>query len=171
MPLDPDAQTLIDLIHAAGRPPLETLTPEEARAAFRAGRAVVTPAPQDVAEARELAWPGPLGDIALRTYRPLGTEATDVLPALVYFHGGGWLLGDLDSHDVICRYYANAARCRVVSVDYRMAPEHKFPAAVDDSVAATRGVIGEGAVLGIGPARVPGGGRAARGRPAARRPL
>ncbi len=167
MALDPDAQALIDLIRAAGRPPLEALTPEEARAAFRAGRAAVTPPPQEVAEVRDLAAPSPLGGIALRAYRPLGTQATEALPALVYFHGGGWLLGDLDSHDVICRHYANAARCRVISVDYRMAPEHKFPAAVDDSAAATRWIIGEAAALGIDPARVAVGGDSAGGNLAA----
>ena len=167
MPLDPDAQTLIDMIHAAGRPPFETLTPTEARVAFRAGRAAVTPPPQDVAEMRDLACPGPRGDIALRAYRPLGTTATDVLPALVHFHGGGWLLGDLDSHDFICRHYANAARCRVVSVDYPLAPEHKFPAAVDDSAAATLWIIGEAAALGIDPARVAVGGDSAGGNLAA----
>jgi acetyl esterase len=167
MALDPDAQTLLDMIRAAGRPPFETLTPDEARAAFRAGRAAVTPPPQDVAEVRDLACPGPRGDIALRAYRPLGTPASEVLPALVYFHGGGWLLGDLESHDVVCRHYANAARCRVVAVDYRLAPEHKFPAAVDDSVAATRWIMAEAAALGIDPARVAVGGDSAGGNLAA----
>ena len=84
-----------------------------------------------------------MGRFPLRAYRPIGTKADEVLPALVYYHGGGWLLGDLDSHDVACRHYANAARCRVVSVDYRMAPEHKFPAAVDDCAAATGWVIAQ----------------------------
>jgi acetyl esterase len=163
MPLDPDAETLLAMIRAAGRPPFETLTPEEARHAFRAGRAVTAPEPQEVAEVRDLACPGPLGEIRLRAYRPLGTAAGDVLPALIYFHGGGWLLGDLDSHDAACRHYANGARCRVVSVDYRMAPEHKFPAAVDDSAAATRWIFAQTAALGIDPARVAVGGDSAGG--------
>ena len=132
MPLDPDAETLLGMMRAAGRPPMETLSPDEAREAFKAGRAVTQPDPQDVADVRDLSCPGPHGPIPLRAYRPIGTSAHEVLPALVYYHGGGWLLGDLDSHDVACRHYANAARCRVVSVDYRMAPEYKFPAAVDD---------------------------------------
>jgi acetyl esterase len=167
MALDPDGETLLAMIRAAGRPPFETLTPEEARAAFRAGRAAVQPPPQDVAEVRDLACPGPRGDIRLRAYRPLGTAAEDVLPALIYFHGGGWLLGDLDSHDTACRHYANGARCRVVSVDYRMAPEHKFPAAVDDSVAATRWIIAQAGALGIDRTRVAVGGDSAGGNLAA----
>jgi acetyl esterase len=167
MPLDPDAETLLAMIRAAGRPPFETLTPEQARQAFTAGRKVTAPEPQEVAEVRDLACPGPLGEIKLRAYRPRGTAAEDVLPALIYFHGGGWLLGDLESHDTACRHYANGARCRVVSVDYRMAPEHKFPAAVDDSVAATRWIIAQAAALKVDPARVAVGGDSAGGNLAA----
>jgi acetyl esterase len=163
MPLDPDAETLLAMIRAAGRPPFETLTPEEARRAFAAGRAAVQPEPQEVAEVRDFACPGPLGEIKLRAYRPRGTAAEEVLPALIYFHGGGWLLGDLDSHDTACRHYANGARCRVISVDYRMAPEHKFPAAVDDSAAATRFIIARAAALRIDPTRVAVGGDSAGG--------
>jgi len=163
MPLDPDAETLLAMIRAAGRPPFETLTPEEARRAFAAGRAAVQPEPQEVAEVRDLACPGPLGEIKLRAYRPRGAVPEEVLPALIYFHGGGWLLGDLDSHDTACRHYANGARGRVISVDYRMAPEHKFPAAVDDSAAATRWIIAQAAALKIDPARVAVGGDSAGG--------
>ena len=147
MPLDPDAETLLAMMRAAGRPPFDALTPEEAREAFRAGRAVTQPEPQDVAEVWDLFCPGPASDIKLRAYRPLGSTAHEILPALVYFHGGGWLLGDLDSHDVACRHYANRAGCRVVSVDYRMAPEHKFPAAVDDCAAATRWILAQAGTL------------------------
>jgi len=167
MPLDPDAETLLAMIRAAGRPPFETLTPDEARQAFMAGRAATQPLPQDVAEVRDLSCPGPGGDIKLRAYRPLDTAAHEVLPALIYFHGGGWLLGDLESHDGACRHYANGARCRVVSVDYRMAPEDKFPAAVDDSVAATRWIVAQASALGIDRARVAVGGDSAGGNLAA----
>jgi acetyl esterase/lipase len=167
MSLDPDAETLLAMIRAAGRPPFETLTPAEARRAFTAGRAATQPEPQDVAEVRDLSCPGPLGEIKLRAYRPLGTTPADVLPALIYFHGGGWLLGDLESHDAACRHYANGARCRVVSVDYRMAPEHKFPAAVDDSAAATRWTVEQAGALGIDPARIAVGGDSAGGNLAA----
>lgn len=167
MPLDPDAETLLGMIRAAGRPLMETLSPDEARKVFAAGRAVTQPDPQDVAEVRDLSCPGPRGDIPLRAYLPIDTKAHDVLPALMYYHGGGWLLGDLDSHDVACRHYANAARCRVVSVDYRMAPEHKFPAAVDDCAEATRWVIAQSTTLGIDRKRVAVAGDSAGGNLAA----
>jgi acetyl esterase/lipase len=94
MPLDPDAETLLAMMRAAGRPPMETLTPDEARAGFAAGRAATQPDPQDVADVRDLSCPGPHGPIPLRAYRPLGTDANEVLPALVYFHGaaGCWAI-------------------------------------------------------------------------------
>lgn len=167
MPLDPDAKLVVDMIRMAGRPPFEALSPAEAREAYANSRKLLQPARQDVAESRDLAIPGPHGDIPLRLYRPAGTDAADVLPALVYYHGGGWLLGGLDSHDVVCRRFANAANCRVVSVDYRMAPEHKFPAAVDDSAAATRYVFDNAASLGIDPSKVAVGGDSAGGNLAA----
>jgi acetyl esterase len=167
MPLDPDAEKLLAMMREAGRPPMETLSPEEARQSFRAGRAAVQPDPQDVAEVRDLSCSGPHGTIPLRAYRPLGTKFDEVLPALVYFHGGGWLFGDLESHDVQCRHYANAAKCRVVSVDYRMAPEYKFPAAVDDCAAATGWVIAQSDALHIDRTRIAVGGDSAGGNLAA----
>lgn len=167
MPLDPDAEKLIGMIREAGRPPMETLSPDEARKAFQAGRTVTQPDPQDVAEVRDLSCPGPHGTIPLRVYRPIGTAADEVLPALVYYHGGGWLLGDLDSHDVQCRHYANGAKCRVVSVDYRMAPEYRFPAAVDDCAAATAWVFEHAKALGVDAKRVAVAGDSAGGNLAA----
>lgn len=167
MPLDPDAERLLQMIRDAGRPPFETLTPDQAREAFRAGRAVTQPDPQPVAEVRDFSCPGPRGDIPLRAYRPAGAAADEVLPALVYYHGGGWVVGDLESHDVACRHYANAARCRVVSVDYRMGPEHKFPAAIDDCAEATRWVVAQADALGIDRGRVAVGGDSAGGNLAA----
>jgi acetyl esterase len=167
MILDPDAEKLLAMVREAGRPPLETLTPAEARAAYSASRAVLQPEPQAVAEARELKAPGPHGDIPLRLYVPAGAAGAAAQPALVYFHGGGWVLGDLESHDGVCRHLANASQCRVVSVDYRMAPEFRFPAAFDDSVAATRFVFDNARALGIDPARVAVGGDSAGGNLAA----
>jgi len=166
MPLDADNLLVLELIRAAGRPPFETLTPNEARETYAKSRAVLQPDPEDVAEARDLAAPGSAGDVLLRLYRP-GSAGAGTLPGLIYYHGGGWLLGGLDSHDVICRRLANAARCVVVSVDYRMAPEHKVPAAVDDCAAATRWVIERAATFGIGPGRVAVGGDSAGGNLAA----
>lgn len=167
MPLDPDAQVVLDMMRAAGRPSFEALSPAEAREAYANSRRVLQPAREDVAESRDLVAPGPHGDIPLRLYRPNGTEASEVLPVLVFYHGGGWLLGGLDSHDGVCRRFANAARCRVVSVDYRMAPEHKYPAAVDDCAAATRWVFDQAAAIGVDPARVAVGGDSAGGNLAA----
>jgi acetyl esterase len=167
MLLDPDAQLVLEMIRLAGRPPFETLTPDEARQAYINSRKVLQPPPEEVAEARDLSVPGPASDIKLRVYRPAGTTSADKLPALIYYHGGGWLLGDLDSHDGVCRRFANLARCCVVSVDYRMAPEHKFPAAVDDCAAATRWAITQADALGIDPARVAVGGDSAGGNLAA----
>ena len=163
--LDPDVLLVLDMIRLAGRPPFEQLTPAEAREAYMKSRAVLQPEPEPVAETRELAAPGPHGPIPLRLYRP--DAAPGPLPGLIYYHGGGWLLGGLDSHDGVCRRFANAARCVVVSVDYRMAPEHKFPAAVDDCAAATAWAIGQAAALGIDPARVAVGGDSAGGNLAA----
>jgi acetyl esterase len=167
MPLDPDAALVVEMMRAAGRPPFETLTPAQAREAYAASRAVLQPEPDPVAETRDIAAPGPLGPIPLRIYRSAGSTANETLPGLVYYHGGGWLLGGIDSHDVVCRRFANLARCAVVSVDYRMAPEHKFPAAVDDSAAATRWVAENARDLGIDPARVAVGGDSAGGNLAA----
>jgi acetyl esterase len=130
-------------------------------------RRVLQPEAEDVAVSRDEVVPGPHGPIGVRLYRPAGTAASDVLPAMVYYHGGGWLLGNLDSHDVVCRRFANLARCRVVSVDYRMAPEHKFPAAVDDCLAVTRWAFDNAASLGIDPAHVAVGGDSAGGNLAA----
>ena len=132
MSLDPDARRVLDLMQETGRPALETLTPQEAREFYRSSRRAMQPDPEQVAEVKPLVAPGPAGDIGLRRYRGLGTEPSAKLPTLVYYHGGGWVIGDLDTHDGVCRSLANAAECVVVSVDYRLAPEHKFPAAVED---------------------------------------
>ncbi|RYZ00448.1 MAG: alpha/beta hydrolase [Comamonadaceae bacterium] len=103
----------------------------------------------------------------MRLYRPAGSQAADMLPVLVYYHGGGWVIGDLDTHDVLCRALCNAAGCAVVAVDYRLAPEHRFPAAFDDALAATRWVRQEAASLGLDAARLAIGGDSAGGNLAA----
>lgn len=167
MVLHEDAQRLLAMIKASGRPPLTELSVEDARKVFTAGRTVTQPDPPDCAEVRNLSAPGPLGDIPLRLYRGLGTEAGTALPTLIYYHGGGWVIGDLDSHDQVCRQMANEAKCCVVAVDYRMAPEHKFPAAVNDAAAATRWIIEQGAALGVDAGRIAVGGDSAGGNLAA----
>ena len=159
--LDPDAQRVLDLIREAGRPPYETLTPAEAREFYRAGRRILQPDPPEVAGVRNLKAPGPRGEIALRLYRGIGTERGATPAALIYFHGGGWVFGDLDTHDGICRLIANSSRCAVISVGYRLAPEHKFPAAVEDAIAAARWVSGHAAALGIDAGKLVVGGDSA----------
>jgi acetyl esterase len=155
------------MIVAANRPPLETLSPVEARLAYLATRQVLQPDPPPVAQAKALEAPGPAGPIPLRFYRGNGANESRLQPALVFFHGGGWVIGDLDSHDQVCRALANAARCIVVAVDYRLAPEHKFPAAVEDAVAATEWIADNASRLGIDAARIAVGGDSAGGNLAA----
>jgi acetyl esterase len=160
--LDPDNQRVLDMMKAAGRPPVASLEPLAAREMYRAGRGVLQPDLPDMAEIRDLAAPGPAGDIPLRLYRGLDTPAGP-LPVLVFYHGGGYVIGDLDTHDYVCRKLANVARCAVIAVDYRLAPEHKFPAAVEDAAAALRWILQEAARLDIDPARVAVGGDSAGG--------
>ena len=163
--LDPQAKALIDLIAERGMPPTHTLSPVDARSFYRDRRTFSQPAPRGMAEVRDLSAPGPLGPIPLRMYRPAGMPAA--APTLVYFHGGGWVIGDLDTHDVLCRQLADEAGCVVVSVDYRMGPEHRFPAAVHDVLAATRWLQAKSADLGLDPARFAVGGDSAGGNLAA----
>ncbi|HEX7218716.1 MAG TPA: alpha/beta hydrolase [Burkholderiales bacterium] len=126
------------LLEAAARSPLPTLDKLPAFAARRLyAERCRTVAPKKIPDTQTRLLLAP-GDVPVRSYRPAGVAKTDALPALVYFHGGGWTIGDLDTHDVLCRELASGARCEVFSVEYRLAPEHPFPAALDDCVAATR---------------------------------
>lgn len=162
MRLDPDNQKVLDLIIASGRPPISQLSPPDARAAYLGGRKFLVPDPPELDEVRDLEAAGPAGPIPLRFYRGFGA-AKNSAPALVFYHGGGWVIGDRDTHDCVCRKLANAAACVVVSVDYRLAPEHKFPAPVDDSAAALSWIVANAIALGIDPARVAVGGDSAGG--------
>ena len=167
MAVDPQMQGVLDRIAKAALPAFYTVSADEARRLYRESRAAFSPAVPEVAEARDLALSGPGGPIPLRLYRGLGTEAGALLPVLVFFHGGGWTIGDLDTHDIVCRTLANKARCAVVAVDYRMGPEHKFPAAVDDCIAATRWVAAQSAAIGVDVSRIAVGGDSAGGNLAA----
>jgi acetyl esterase len=133
MPLHPQARAFLDAMQAAGVAPLGTLSPEEHRAAGKARR-VPPRRPEAVHHVEDRAVPGPAGEIPVRVYRP---SDEDGLPLVVYFHAGGWTIGDLDGPDLSLRKVANRTPCVVVSVDYRLAPEHRFPAAVEDAWAAT----------------------------------
>jgi acetyl esterase len=165
--LNADAQKVCDLIVASGRPPIETLTPPEARQAYLASRAALQPEPEPVVEVVALAAPGPAGSIPLRLYRGQGCAKASPQPALVYLHGGGWVIGDLESHDQVCRALANAASCIVLAVDYRLAPEHKFPAAAEDAIAALQWIATNAARLGVDASRLAVGGDSAGGNLAA----
>jgi acetyl esterase len=163
MPLDPQARFLLDQLAAQNPPPLHELTPAQARAFFEATRPPVPGEPVAAVENRRL--PGPAGEIPVRLYVPEGAGATS--GALVYFHGGGWVIGSLETHDNLCRVLANRSRARVVSVDYRLAPEHRWPAAAEDCYAVTCHLAEQGAALGIDGARLAVGGDSAGGNLAA----
>jgi len=169
--LHPDARALLDLIEERGLPAMHTLTPAEARAFYRDRRSFTQPAAPEMGGVRDSHCEGPHGRIPLRIYRPMGAGASPAraatLPVLVYYHGGGWTIGDLDTHDVLCRQLCNGSGAVVVSVDYRMGPEHRFPAAVDDCLAATRWVRDASSELGVDPARLAVGGDSAGGNLAA----
>ena len=154
MALDLNVRTLLEQMKAAALPKIWELPPPAARAAMRTRLLQGKEAPIGKSEDRKI--PGLAGEMAVRIYTPLDAKA-DVLPGLVFFHGGGFVIGDLETHDDLCRCLANQSGCRVVSVDYRLAPEHPFPAAVDDCYAATKYVADHPAEFGIrGPIAVGG---------------
>lgn len=166
--LDPDAAAVLAAFRAAGRPPYETLTPVQAREMYLAARPVSQPEPPKIASAESLIIPGPAGDIPARLYKPLTPRQSEGLsPCLVFFHGGGWVIGNIDSHDVVCRTLADEGQLIVISVDYRLAPEHKFPAAVEDAIAATEWISKNARQLGIDASRLVVGGDSAGGNLAA----
>lgn len=165
MGLDPQIRAFLDTLAASGLPPVETLTPREARLQMEAGSLMLGRLPE-VGRAEDLTAPGPAGPVRLRLTAP-ASRGGGPLPALVYLHGGGWVTGSLFSHGHLCRALTLTAGLAVVAVDYRLAPEHPFPAALDDAEAATRWVIDQAAALGTDPARVAVGGDSAGGALAA----
>jgi acetyl esterase len=152
--LDPEIQPIVDLIEAAPAPPAHLVPVEQARAAHDRETAVMSGPGEQVAEVRELELPGPGGAIRIRLFRPLGTDDDGALPLVAYLHGGGWVLGTLDAFDPLCRALANASGALIASIDYRLAPEHPFPAAPDDARAALRWLAAHAGELGGDPARL-----------------
>jgi acetyl esterase len=163
VPLDPQARMLLDQLEAIGSMPMSQQTPAEARAGFLLLAAVAGPADAPV-PTEDRTVPGPAGEIPVRVYRP---QSDEPLPVVVYFHGGGWVIGDITTHDTTCQRIAAGVPAVVVSVDYRLAPEHRFPAAVDDCDAATAWVSAHAAELGGDAARLAVAGDSAGGNLAA----
>lgn len=161
--LDADVQLLLRLLGATGYRPPSTTDPATAREATRRSSALAASA-APIADVEDLEVPGPAGGIRCRLYRPLGAGP---FPLVVFFHGGGWVVGDLDTHDGPCRALAHDSGACVLSVDYRLAPEHRFPAAVDDAFAAFRWAARRAADLGCDPDRVAVAGDSAGGNLAA----
>lgn len=159
MALDPQVRRFLDRLAAASPRNAGTLTVAERRASIERLLSLGGE-PQPVARIEKRSIPGPAGLLRLWTYTPAGARS-GVLPGLVYFHGGGFVAGSLETHDGICRCLANASGCRLVSVDYRLGPEAPFPAAVEDACAATRWIASHAAQLGIDPGRLGVGGDSA----------
>ena len=153
MPLHAQTAAVLDAMRQLGAPPLHELTPEQGRTAYIAMRTV---SKVQLHEIRDI----DAGGVKCRHYRTTGQTPA---PLLIYYHGGGWVIGDLESHDDVCRKLASQARCDVIAVDYRLAPEHPAPAAVDDCIAATKWIFANAKSLGIDPARVAIGGDSAGG--------
>src|SRR6201746_2563979 len=162
--LDPDAAAVYKAFQKAGRPPYENGTPAEARELYLKARLVSNPEPPELASVKEIAIPGPGGPLSARLYTPKTLRLADgMAPCLVFFHGGGWVIGNLDSHDVVCRTLAHEGELIVIAVDYRLSPEAKFPAAVEDCIAATKWVSDNAMTLGVDAARLMVGGDSAGG--------
>ena len=167
MALDPESQRLIDLMAAANRPAWNSLSPQAARDLYLSLRpGAQGPRPGEVKVA-DRTIPGPAGELPVRIYRPAAAPADAKLPALVYAHGGGWVFGNLDSHDVLCAQLAIEAGIAVFHIDYRLAPEARFPAAFDDVVAGLKWVAANGPSVGIDSSRLAIGGDSAGGNLAA----
>jgi acetyl esterase len=150
MPLHPQAQAVLDGIASMGLPPFETLSLEEGRQVIERIRSFMVPV-EEVVSIEDLPFPGPEGVIGLRIYRP---EGEGLLPAVFYLHGGGFSSGSIDLVDPICRLLANRSGCMVISVDYRLAPEHPYPAAVTDAYVAISWVGAYGERFGVDTSRL-----------------
>ena len=167
MALDPQVKAVLEMVAKANRPAYNTLSPKEARQLFIETRPASTPTPPEIGSVRNVSAQASHGVIPLRVYRPAGVPDSTRLPAYVYFHGGGWVIGDVNTHDVLCRQLTAASGASVISVDYRLAPEHKFPAAADDAWAATKWVVAQANELGLDASRLAVGGDSAGGNLAA----
>jgi acetyl esterase len=167
--LDAEARLLLDLMEQAvkdGRPRLHTLPHAKGRAAVDKMSEDSEAPPPEVAATLDGAIDAPGGQVRFRRYRPIGVEGAS-LPTLIYYHGGGWVIGNIETHDSTCRRLANKSRCQVVSVDYRLAPEHPFPTPTDDALLAFRHIRDNAALFDADAARIAVGGDSAGGNIAA----
>lgn len=166
MTLHAQARALLDRVAAAGYPPIQSYPAAVARTLFEKSSGVLDARGVPIGATEDRTIPGPGGPIPIRILTPAGA-GPGPLPCLAYFHGGGFVLGNPRTHDVSCRMLANASGCLVVSVDYRLAPDHKFPAAVEDCLATTQWVAANAGSLGADPVRLAVGGDSAGGNLAA----
>lgn len=153
MALDPQVEALLAQLAEAGGPKTWEMSVEDARAMYVAMGQMLDPQDLPIGEIRNTTVPGPASDIPVRVYSPVEGNA-DTLPGLMFFHGGGFVIGDLDSHDAMCRTLSNGGQCRVIAVHYRLAPEAPFPAAVEDCYAALQAVRANAAAFGVDPDRM-----------------
>jgi acetyl esterase len=160
--LDPLVKGFLDQMAAVPGPKMWEIAPTMAREMFAAMMQLVGPKDVPIGKIQNLTMPGPAGEIALRSYAPVAAKS-EPLPTLIFFHGGGYVIGNIETIDGICRMFANEAGVRVISVDYRLAPEHKFPAAVDDAFAALCWIEANAARLGVDANHIAVGGDSAGG--------
>jgi acetyl esterase len=160
MALDPQAEFVLGLVKMAGGPEFWQMTPDQAREQYqlRVGKLALKP---PIYRTADRSIPGPGSELPVRIYHPREAKPGELFPALIWYHGGGFVIGNLDTHDSACRLLATQADCVVVAVDYRLAPEFKFPAAVDDCMAALRWVALHAREIGVDPHRIAVGGDSA----------
>lgn len=165
--LDPQAARLLQAVARSGQPPMQTLPIEQARRVYLQTRLALQPAAPPVAGVTQVLIPGPGGPLALTVFTPDGLGSGGSRPALVFLHGGGWSVGDIRSYQILCRQLAVALRSVVIYAEYRLAPEHPFPAALDDAWAAVCWTFENAAALGLDRSRIGIGGDSAGGNLAA----
>lgn len=164
MPLNPKIEQVLDMIARAKRPPYHELTAQQARAAYEKSAPILEIPSAPMFSVEDLPVPTRDGaSIRVRLYQPLEPSWAELAPALVYYHGGGFTVGSVDTHDALCRMFARDAQCVVVSVDYRLAPEHRFPTAANDAFDALAWAHENAALYGIDAARIAVGGDSAGG--------
>jgi acetyl esterase len=165
--LDPQTHAVMKAVSALGNPPLEQQTPSQARKIYAARKALTDAMPLELQSVTDISFEGFGGEVMLRHYRPQGSAPSKPLGTVLYFHGGGYVVGNLDSHDTVCRHLCAQSGYAVVAVDYRLAPEHRFPAAFEDCLAATQYVFQNAAALGVDTTRMAVAGDSAGGQLAA----